>query len=112
MTLGLNLNEPRVSSSMITSAETLSGFEIINMMGIVEGISEGSFPAISVGGVGVQKGGGLDRLVEDARAQISRAASEKGANGIVGFRYAIIGRDLEKSVLAYGTAVLCRRLEK
>lgn len=110
--LGLNLNESRISGSMITTAETLAGFEILSTIGIVEGVSEGSFPAISVAGIGISKGGDLDRLLDAAREQLIMVASTIGADPIVGFRYQVMGRDLERSAIAYGTAVKCRKIEQ
>ena len=50
-------------------------------------------------------------MVEAAKAKLSRGAAECGANAIVSMRYEIIGRELEKSVRAYGAAVKCRAVE-
>ena len=55
--LGLSHDDSRISLSMITTAETLTGFEILSMMGTVEGVAEESFAAVQVGHVGFHKGG-------------------------------------------------------
>ncbi len=95
---------------MITSAETLSGFEVVEVLGVVEGVAEGSFPVIGIGNVGIEKGGGMDALLHDAKTQLARVGYEKGANAVVAFRYQIVGRHTEKSVVAYGTAVRCKKI--
>jgi uncharacterized protein YbjQ (UPF0145 family) len=80
------------------------------MVGPVEAVVEKSFRSVAVGGIGVITGGGLDEMMFAAKEQLARAASDKGADGIIVFRYSIAGRELEKSVIAYGTAVKCQRL--
>jgi uncharacterized protein YbjQ (UPF0145 family) len=49
--------------------------------------------------------------MKEARGRLARAGAELGANAIVGFTYALVGREVEKSAAAYGTAVLCRKLD-
>jgi uncharacterized protein YbjQ (UPF0145 family) len=110
--LGLNLSEARISEGLVTTAESLPGFEILSVLGIVEGVFEDSFSAVGIGGIGFEKGGEMDRLLNAAKEKLSLAAASIGANAIIGFRYEIMGRHVEKSALAYGTAVKCRRLEK
>lgn len=95
---------------MITTAETLTGYETISMLGTVEGVIEKGFASVSVSGFGLVKGGGLAELVEDAKSLLARAAAEKGADAVIAFRYVVSGRELEKSVVAYGTAVKCKKL--
>lgn len=107
--LGLSNIEDQVAGSMISTGETLPEYVIEKVFGIVEGLSERSFPAVGIGGVGIYKGGELDKLFEEAKQQMARNAAAFGANAIVGFRYAIMGREVEKTVLAYGTAVKCRK---
>jgi uncharacterized protein YbjQ (UPF0145 family) len=109
--IGLNLNEPSIPSHMITTSTTLPGFEIARVFGIVEGVSERSFPAVGVGGVGIYKGGEMDALMREARERLSHAAAELGANAVVGFTYVLVGREVEKSAAAYGTAVYCKKLD-
>jgi hypothetical protein len=60
--LGLNQMDSKISYNMITTAETLAGFDVLTTMSIVEGVAEDSFPAVNLGGVGIHKRGGLDRL--------------------------------------------------
>lgn len=108
--LGLNVDIKKVHSDMVTTSESLTRYEIDASLGIVEAVVEGSFPGVSLGGFGIQKGGGLERL-EEAREQLAFIAADRGGNAIVGFRFQLMGRDLEKGVLAYGTAVKCRKSE-
>lgn len=110
--LGLNKLDSQIAQNMITSADNLTGFEITSVMGPIEGIAEKSLTAMSVGSIGVVGGGGLDELLFEAKQRLARAASEAGANGVIAFRYAMSSRDLEKSVVAYGTAVKCERPSK
>ncbi|MDP9039191.1 MAG: heavy metal-binding domain-containing protein [Acidobacteriota bacterium] len=97
---------------MITTAETLIGFEIVQLMGTVEGVIELGFSAVSVGGVGVVNGGGLENMLFEAKQLLAQMASQRGANAVIGFRYALTGRNLEKSVVAYGTAVNVKKVER
>ncbi len=109
--LGLSsFDQISLAPSKITSSETLPGFEVIEVLGIVEGVCEKSFPILKLGGVGLHDGGGLDELISEAKKNLARAAVEKGADAVIGLRYQIMGRDVEKSAFAYGTAVKCQRL--
>jgi uncharacterized protein YbjQ (UPF0145 family) len=108
--LGLNRNDSAIAQSMITSADTLTNFSVTSMIGPVEGIVERSFKSMSVGGIGVVSGGGLSEMVFEAKELLAREASDKGAHAVIGFRYAIASRELEKSVIAYGTAVKCQKV--
>ena len=99
-----------LAQKMITTAETLTGYDIASMLGPVEGIVEKGFSAVSVEGFGIVRGGGLDQLVQNAKDLVARAAAERGADAVVALRYVVSGRELEKSVVAYGTAVKCKKL--
>jgi uncharacterized protein YbjQ (UPF0145 family) len=107
--LGLNKSDSQIAQSMITATDNLIGFDITSIMGPVEGVVEKSFTAISVGSIGMVDGGGLEEMLFDAKQKLAHAASELGANAVVVFRYTVIGRNLEKSVIAYGTAVKCQK---
>jgi uncharacterized protein YbjQ (UPF0145 family) len=109
--LGLSRNDSQIAQTMITTADVLVGFEVTHMMGTVEAVVEKSFKAMSVGGFGIVSGGELAEMIFDAKEQLARAASDKGADAIIVFRYAVTSRELEKSVVAYGTAVKCHRRE-
>ncbi len=117
MSLGLYRPGPEVPvikeflTKMITTSESLPGFQITDVLGVMAGVAEKSFTSVAVGNIGMVSGGGLADLVEDAKSGLVSLASQRGANGIVGFRYEVVGRDLEKSVVAYGTAVVLRKLE-
>lgn len=93
---------------MITTSECLIGFEITSMLGAVEGLVERSFRSVAVGGVGFVQGGESGNMLSEAKEQMIQAATDRGANAIVGFRYALMARELEKCVVAYGTAVFVR----
>ena len=96
---------------MITCADSLAGFEITSVLGVAEGVVEKSFPALGIEQVGLYTGGGLDEMVEEAKRALARVARDMGADAIIGLRYQIMGRNVEKSALAYGTAVKCRKIE-
>jgi len=107
--LGLNRIDSQIGQNMITTTDELIGFNITSIMGPVEGVVEKSFMAMSVGSVGVVKGGELEEMIFDAKQKLARAASERGADAVIAFRYEVACRDLEKSVVAYGTAVTCQK---
>jgi uncharacterized protein YbjQ (UPF0145 family) len=109
--LGLNQKQPAwpLAKRMITTAESLPGAEIEDVLGVAEGIAESSLKSVSFGGVGLSEGGGMDRLVVEARERLAQVAADMGADAVVAFRYAVVGREFEKSVLAYGTAVRIRK---
>ena len=110
--LSLNLSdESSVRLSMMTCANSLPGYEITAVLGVAEGIIEKSFPILEIGNVGLARGGGLQELLEDAKSALARVAGEMGADAIIGLRYQIMGRQVEKSALAYGTAVKCKKTE-
>jgi uncharacterized protein YbjQ (UPF0145 family) len=109
--LNLNLSQERelIAGDMFTTSSTLPSFEITKVFGVIEGVSERSFPAVGVGGVGIYKGGEMDVLMSEAKERLSRLAAKLGANAVVGFTYVLVGREVEKSAVAYGTAVRCRK---
>ena len=94
---------------MITTADALIGFEITSSLGPIEAVIEKSFAGISVQGVGFIQGGGLSEMLFEAKQLLAKEASVMGAGSVIACRYALVGRELEKSVIAYGTAVKCRR---
>jgi uncharacterized protein YbjQ (UPF0145 family) len=108
--LGLSsYDEISLAPSRITSSEAPPGFEITEVLGVVEGFCEKTFPILKIGSVGFHKGGHLDELISEAKKDMARAAVDKSADAVIGLRYQIMGRDVGKSALAYGTAVKCRR---
>lgn len=109
--LGLSTDTRTVHYQMVSVSSTLPGYEITKCLGVVQGIAEGSFPILSLEHVAFEKGGGLDDLVERAKSEVSKAAGMRGADGIVDLRFEVMGRHTEKGVLAYGTAVNCRKIE-
>ncbi len=108
--LGLSRQDGQILTRLITTTGSLHGYEIIEVLGPVEGCAEKGFTSMKIAGVGAVDGGGLDELVFDAKMKLATAALEKGANAVVGYRYAFAARELEKSVVAYGTAVRCRKV--
>ena len=108
--LGLTRDVSEIPRSMVTTTESIPGFEITTTLGTVEGIVERSFKSMSVGGIVVVQGGELSSMLRDAKRQMEQAASDQGANAIVAVRYEVGARDLEKSVVVYGTAVKCQKI--
>jgi uncharacterized protein YbjQ (UPF0145 family) len=94
---------------MIATTEGIFGYAIKASLGPVEAVIEKGFSRASISGLGVVDGGGLSDMVFDAKQELAVAAHELGANAIVCFRYTISGRELEKSLIAYGTAVHVER---
>lgn len=95
---------------MMTSCDLVPGYDIVELVGLVEAVVERGFSAASFHGIGAVQGGGLSEMIEDARFALAKLAAERGANAVVGVRYEIAGRELEKCVLAYGSAVICKPL--
>ncbi len=105
-----------VDLAMVSSTLTLPGFRIVRSLGIVRGLVVRS---ASVGGQIASafqslRGGNIRVMIEvcehartDAFLMILRHATQRGANGIVGFAYDTteIATGMTE-VLAYGTAVL------
>ncbi len=116
MSLGLSRSSyvpsivQEIRPKMMTSCESLPGHDVIESVGLVEAIVEKGFTAASFHGIGAVQGGGLNEIIEDARFALAKVAAERGANAIIGMRYEVSGRELEKSVLAYGFAVVCKAL--
>ncbi len=104
--LSLSLNNPshgnNLRDSSISTIHDFPGRTIVKTLGIVEGIANGLFSNTT--------DGSLDTLLERAKAIMTQRASDKGADAIVGFRYELVGRDIEKTVLVYGTAVQFTKL--
>ncbi len=97
--LGLNshVSGSELTDGGICTTDQYPGRTVLRTLGLVEGMSNGLFKDV--------QRGGLDGLLREAKSLMAERASDKGADGILGFRYEIIGRDIEKTVLAYGTAV-------
>jgi uncharacterized protein YbjQ (UPF0145 family) len=103
--LGLAHNNTTISHKMITTSEELLGFEIVEMMGPIEGVVEVGYAK----GFGVVEGGKLEEMLFVAKDILARSAYNRSADGVIGFRYMFTARELEKSVVAYGTAVKCKK---
>lgn len=87
----------RLRDSTICTTDEFPGRTITKTMGIVEGLANRLFTDV--------RNGSLDSLLQDAKTVMMDRASAKGADAVVGFRYEVISRDIEKTVLVYGTAV-------
>jgi uncharacterized protein YbjQ (UPF0145 family) len=94
----------------MTPCDSLPGFEIFEPIGLVEVVVEKSFTAVTFHGIGAIQGGGLNEMIEDARFALANLAAERGANSVVGLRFEVAARELEKSVLAYGFAAVSKPL--
>lgn len=111
MLLGLTKTDDKIPFKMITNGSEVAGFEITEMLGLVEGFAEGAFPILKLGHLEMHAGGGLDRLINDAKNRLAADAALRGADAVIEARYVITSRDVEKSALAYGTAVRCRPVQ-
>lgn len=108
-----------IDQSMVTTNIELSGYKIVNNLGVVRGIivrSRSIFGNIA-GGLQTLVGGKIsiyaelcEKTREEAFQQMLQHAEERGANAILCMRYdanEVISGVTE--VLAYGTAVLVKR---
>lgn len=107
---------------MVTTAFTLDGYNIIQNLGVVQGVVVRSRSAIATLGAAFESALGgnitiLTELCEKTRKQafllMMKRANEMGANAIIGMRYdatEVIGGVVE--VLAYGTAVIATKMER
>jgi len=105
----------RVESSMVTTANELTGYRIVRNLGVVRGITVRSRSVLGNLAAGIQTivGGNisvLTELCEKARGEayeiLLQHAAQHGANAIVGMRYdANEVMQGVTEVLAYGTAV-------
>jgi uncharacterized protein YbjQ (UPF0145 family) len=116
------VSEPRysVSAQMVTTTFELSGYRVVQNLGVVRGIIVRSRSIVANIGAGLQTliGGNITawtRLCEETRSEafeiMIQHASELGANAIIGARYdatEIMSGATE--VLAYGTAVIVEPL--
>ena len=105
----------RVDSSMVTTANELTGYRIVRNLGVVRGITVRSRSVLGNLAAGIQTivGGNISvmtELCEKARGEafeiLLQHAAQHGANAIVGMRYdANEVMQGVTEVLAYGTAV-------
>ena len=108
-----------IDQNMVTTNTELSGYKIVNNLGVVRGItvrSRSIFGNIA-GGLQTLVGGKIsiyeelcEKTREEAFQQMMRHAEERGANAILCMRYdanEVISGVTE--VLAYGTAVVVKR---
>ena len=113
---------PFFDHSMVTTAFTLSGYRVVENLGIVRGITVRSRSIFGTIGGSLQTlvGGNISlftELCEKTRAEafdvMVRHAVEMGANAIIGMRYdANEVMQGVTEVLAYGTAVVVERAER
>ena len=108
-----------IDQNMVTTNTELSGYKIVNNLGVVRGItvrSRSIFGNIA-GGLQTLVGGKIsiyaelcEKTREEAFQQMLQHAEERGANAILCMRYdanEVISGVTE--VLAYGTAVMVKR---
>ena len=108
-----------IDQNMVTTNTELSGYKIVNNLGVVRGItvrSRSIFGNIA-GGLQTLVGGKIsiyaelcEKTREEAFQQMLQHAEERGANAILCMRYdanEVISGVTE--VLAYGTAVVVKR---
>lgn len=63
-----------VSEKMMTTGETFPSAEILEIIGIVDGVAEAGMSSVSVGRITLGQGGGLAELVASARAALAQGA--------------------------------------
>lgn len=107
---------------LVTTTFDLPGYEVVQYLGLVRGIT------VRTRGIGYQIAAGLRTLVggqvgayvsmceyarEEALQFLLTHARERGANAVVGMRYDAteLGQGMTE-VLAYGTAVIVRPLDR
>jgi uncharacterized protein YbjQ (UPF0145 family) len=108
-----------IDPSMITTSNTLEGFQILQHFGIVRGITVRSRSILGnmAGGIQTIFGGRISIYVdlcektrEEAYQHMLQHASEMGANAVINMRYdANEVMNGVTEVLAYGTAVRVER---
>jgi uncharacterized protein YbjQ (UPF0145 family) len=91
--------------AMVSTTETLAGYEIVRSLGVVEGLSTSIFNGLIKGVRSVL----VDAMREAYLDMLGQAASH-GAQAIVGVRYAAPMGDVERVVMVYGTAVTVRKI--
>jgi len=109
-----------VDITMITTSIELSGYRVVNNLGVVCGITVRSRSVLGniAGGLQSLVGGRLSIYVElceksreEAFQHLIQHANERGANAIINMRYdANEVTDGITEVLAYGTAVVVEKL--
>ncbi len=109
-----------VERNLITTANTLEGYRIVQQLGVIRGITVRSRSVLGniAGGVQSFFGGELSIFVElcekareDAFERMIAHANETGANAIINMRYDAneVMQGITE-VLAYGTAVVVEQL--
>jgi uncharacterized protein YbjQ (UPF0145 family) len=90
-------SESHRTDHLIFTTDSVQGKTITRTIGIVEGLSNGMFTEV--------KHGSLEKLLKEAKSHLAERALSSGGNAVVGVRYEVVGRDIEKTILIYGTAV-------
>jgi uncharacterized protein YbjQ (UPF0145 family) len=106
---------PMLNAQMVTTANELSGYQIVKNLGLVRGIVVRSRSIFGTFGASLQTliGGNItlftelcEKTREDAFELMMQHAAERGANAVVAMRYdANEVMQGVTEVLAYGTAV-------
>jgi len=105
----------------VTTTENVPGYRVVSMLGLVFGVASRSRNSAATKGSGLMmlKGGEFDAYTDllaetcyDAMDRMRRAASEKGANAVVGAR--LVNDDMidtAGATVAYGTAVVLQKVQ-
>ena len=116
MSTPIRLGGPKIIHNMTTTAFTLDGFQIVQTLGVVMGVTVRSRSVIGTGLASIEVffGGRISKFVElcekarqEAFELMIQHAEQTGGNAIVGIRYdanEIMSGVTE--VLCYGTAVV------
>ena len=110
-----------IDTNMVTTNIELSGYRVIQNLGVVRGITvrsrnifgniAGGFQTIFGGKISIYQEL-CEKTREDAFQQMLQQATDKGANAVISMRYdanEVIGGVTE--VLAYGSAVVVEKIE-
>ncbi|MFZ5636900.1 MAG: YbjQ family protein [Pseudomonadota bacterium] len=113
---------PALNDAMVTTAQELPGYRIVENLGIVRGLAVRSRSVVGsfIGGLQTLFGGNITiytELCEQTRADTYRDmlahARQKRANAIIGMRYdATEVMPGLTEVLCYGTAVIVERIPR
>jgi len=109
-------SDPSTGDILVTTCERLTGYEVLDEIGMVHGLVVRSRNVFATIGADLQslvggELGGFTRLLDDARQmavdRMIDAARDRGANAVIGMRFDTSDISNHASeLLAYGTAVL------
>jgi uncharacterized protein YbjQ (UPF0145 family) len=95
-----------IQPKMVATTDQLPGYEIVRSLGVAEGLGLSIVTGfLTAGQVGV-----LTDTMREAFLDMLTKAAAQGANAIVGLRYSTPASGQERIILAYGTAVVVKKI--